>query len=305
MRIEQLQYLLDIKETHSITHTAERFFVTQQAVSSSLKRLEQEMGAVLLERKPSDVQLTEQGKLAAEFAKRVMEDLEQTIGAIAQMDMMEAATAKKRCLRIGSASALNNVVMPKVFNVLQQRGEPLEINIVEMPVDRLFDEVLEGKCDVAFISMNTDYIKEQMEQRQQAADRLRCKSLMRDKLLACMSSKSSYAKQDKITKEQISSHTKTLYHITPIERYKEEAYEQSIICSNDLELHKRMLLQNDIFTLMTQMTYQTLFKSKKLTAKPIELEEKVEITHGILYRVDADEVIHDFITLVEECMRRL
>lgn len=40
MRIEQLRYLSDIQNTHSISKTAKRFFVSQQAMSNSLKQLE-------------------------------------------------------------------------------------------------------------------------------------------------------------------------------------------------------------------------------------------------------------------------
>ena len=66
-----------------------------------------------------------------------------------------------------------------------------------------------------------------------------------------------------------------------------------------------MLLQNDIFTLMPQVTFMHLFKGKKLTAKPVQLSEAVEITHGLLYREDAAEEVHAFITLIGECMRQV
>ena len=40
MRLDQLKYLVDIAQTGSITSTSQRFFVTQQAVSKSIKQLE-------------------------------------------------------------------------------------------------------------------------------------------------------------------------------------------------------------------------------------------------------------------------
>ena len=47
MRIEQLRYLSDIQNTHSISKTAKRFFVSQQAMSNSLKQLESELKITL------------------------------------------------------------------------------------------------------------------------------------------------------------------------------------------------------------------------------------------------------------------
>ena len=39
MRMEQLKYLVDIAETKSMSKTAERMFVSPQAVSQSIKQL--------------------------------------------------------------------------------------------------------------------------------------------------------------------------------------------------------------------------------------------------------------------------
>lgn len=50
MRTEQLQYLMDILKTGSINKTAQHFFISQQAVSNSLKQLENELGCTLLNR---------------------------------------------------------------------------------------------------------------------------------------------------------------------------------------------------------------------------------------------------------------
>ena len=44
MRLEQLQCLLDVAQTGSLTSTAKRLFVSQQAVSKSIKQLEEELG---------------------------------------------------------------------------------------------------------------------------------------------------------------------------------------------------------------------------------------------------------------------
>lgn len=42
MKTEQIKYFLDIAQTHSISRTAEHFFISQQAVSDAMKRLEDE-----------------------------------------------------------------------------------------------------------------------------------------------------------------------------------------------------------------------------------------------------------------------
>lgn len=47
MKIEQVLYLEDIAKTHSITQTAQRFFMSQQSLSFSISKLEEEFSCVL------------------------------------------------------------------------------------------------------------------------------------------------------------------------------------------------------------------------------------------------------------------
>ena len=72
MRIEQLHCIVDIAETGSITATAQRQFVTQQAVSKTIKQLEKELNATLLIRTRTGVSFTEIGKELVTFAQKVL-----------------------------------------------------------------------------------------------------------------------------------------------------------------------------------------------------------------------------------------
>lgn len=302
MRLEQLKYLLDIVQTHSITATAQRFFVTQQAVSSSLKQLENEMGAILLERKSSGVTLTKQGEMAVAFAQRTLNDFEQTCDAISVIKENENQQ-NKQCIRVCSASALNNILMPKVLSVLAKDEKGTSVNIIIANPEEMFAELADGRCDIGLLSLNTDIVKRLLAEYDSAG--LCCKILMTDQLVACTSAQSSYAQQERITVEQINTMDKTLYGIIPAEKYRKDAFEGSILCSNDIEFHKRVLLQNDIYTLMPQVIYQKLFKGKKLTALPLELKNRVEITHGLIYRLEAEEEVLTFLNLMMECIRQL
>ena len=48
MRMEQLRCIVDIAKTGSLTSTAKRLFVSQQAVSKSISQLEEELGVNIL-----------------------------------------------------------------------------------------------------------------------------------------------------------------------------------------------------------------------------------------------------------------
>ena len=96
MRLEQLKCLVDIAQTGSISSTAQRLYVTQQAVSKSIKQLEQELGIEILIRTNMGVRLTPIGQKVMEFARRVLDEEEQLRQEIQESKIAEEKT--KPCI---------------------------------------------------------------------------------------------------------------------------------------------------------------------------------------------------------------
>lgn len=61
MEYKQLKYFLAVCEEQSFSAAAEKRFISQQGISKSIAKLEQEIGAPLFVRVPGGVRLTEQG----------------------------------------------------------------------------------------------------------------------------------------------------------------------------------------------------------------------------------------------------
>jgi AraC-like DNA-binding protein len=74
MRTEQLKYLVDVAETKSMSKTAEKMFVSPQAVSQSIRQLETELDIELFVRNSQGVSLTKLGEGIVEKAKAMMLD---------------------------------------------------------------------------------------------------------------------------------------------------------------------------------------------------------------------------------------
>lgn len=67
MRLEQLEYFVEISVSKSITTAAENLFVSQSALSRSIKALEDELGVALLLRSVEGVRMTEAGEVLLPF----------------------------------------------------------------------------------------------------------------------------------------------------------------------------------------------------------------------------------------------
>ena len=72
MNFDQLKYITAIGEYGSITKASRHLFISQQALSRSIKRLENEVGIDLLERSTDGSTLTREGKIFVESAKQIL-----------------------------------------------------------------------------------------------------------------------------------------------------------------------------------------------------------------------------------------
>ena len=73
MTIQQLEYILDVQRTGSISQTAKNFLVSQSSVSNSINTLEEELGYPIFERSWQGTVPTEDGQTVLAHAARVCE----------------------------------------------------------------------------------------------------------------------------------------------------------------------------------------------------------------------------------------
>lgn len=76
MRIEQLQQILEIARCGSIGKACHNLFLTQQSLSHSIKKLEDELNVTIFDRINTGMSLTEEGKLISDFSKNVLHEYE-------------------------------------------------------------------------------------------------------------------------------------------------------------------------------------------------------------------------------------
>ena len=68
MTILQLKYVIVIAGSKSLREAASRLFISQPALSSAIRELEEELGIKLFERTNKGILLTEQGKEFLSYA---------------------------------------------------------------------------------------------------------------------------------------------------------------------------------------------------------------------------------------------
>ena len=82
MDLLQLQYFRTIAQYENLTKAAQALFVSQPNLSTSLSRLEDDLGVKLFERRRGKIALTRNGKLFLTYVERELDELDNGISQV-------------------------------------------------------------------------------------------------------------------------------------------------------------------------------------------------------------------------------
>ena len=136
-------YIKAIAELGSISAAAENLGISQPALSSHLKKIESEVGAILFDRSRQPLELTEAGHVYLDYLDRTQsleKELEQTI---ADIEGLETGS-----LTIGGATFFNIAYIPRAIGAFAKEFPGVDIEIVDGNVPFLTTEALKGRLDL-------------------------------------------------------------------------------------------------------------------------------------------------------------
>ena len=291
MRFEQLEYLEAVAENGSFSAAAQKLYVTQQAVSISMKQLEEEMGRPLFVKENNKTVLTEYGEQMLAFARNTLAEKE----SLAER-FREGMPQMRTHVRIGSTSCVANLALPSVIAGYEARKQKLFFEITSMETMlAVLEQVKSGEKDIGFISINAESFRQKFALFE---EELVSEILMRDEIVAVMKKESYSGSRESLEEAVFERQWKTLFNVEPADEWCSHLMDVPFSASsNDIEFHRAMLEKMSATVVMTGLSYQHFFNTRKYIALPIENQE-VTILHTAVYRRDVDAVIQEIVRKV-------
>jgi LysR family hydrogen peroxide-inducible transcriptional activator len=147
MELHQLRYLVAVADSRGFTAAAEFCHVTQPTMSHQIRKLEEELGEPLLQRRRDGAHLTPLGERIYLHAREVMKN----IGAVEQ-----AASAFSHriqgLLKIGVIPTIAPYFLPGLLRLSQKRYPGIDFQVTEEPTERLLSSIVTGALDLAILS---------------------------------------------------------------------------------------------------------------------------------------------------------
>ncbi len=147
MNIQQIRYVLEVASSSSMREASTRLFISQPALSASIRELEDEIGILLFDRTNKGITLTEEGREFVDYAKKVASQYE-----ILEDRYLSKDSDKERF----SVSTQHYNFSIKAFTDVIRRYDPekFSFSIHETKTKDVLDDVRNLKSEVGIVSFS-------------------------------------------------------------------------------------------------------------------------------------------------------
>jgi DNA-binding transcriptional LysR family regulator len=152
MRIEQLQYLVEVAETGSINLAAEKFYISQQGLGDAIKKLEKEFGVDLLQRSYKGVYLTETGKIFVEKAKVLLSHIEEFKKEFQSNNAIGVSPLKGSLkIAVSASPLLDNNLLQNTLALFNKEHPRVNIIIAESDLNNVISYVADNRANIGIL----------------------------------------------------------------------------------------------------------------------------------------------------------
>lgn len=252
MRIEQLQYLIEIAETGSINLAAKNCYLSQQGLSEAIQKLEKEFGIELLDRSHKGVHLTEQGRLFVEKSKIIMNNIDEL-----KKDFQPKKTNKIPSLKgnlkiiVSALPLLNHSLFLSVLTSFSKKHPKVNIIIGEKDFLDAVEAIANDKADIGII-VSAERLLAEHDLNQN--NKVIFEKLYSDKVVMCVSKSLPIANRKSISFKNAAKYPIIVYQPNNNEisdnswyfnRLKEVSNIKNFIITSNLDIYKETITKGN------------------------------------------------------------
>lgn len=136
----------NVAETLNMSKSAQNLFITQSAVSQTIKDIENKFALKLFIRQNKKLHLTQEGKELYICTKKIINLLEN-----AQLCLENFNTLKKGRVCIGASTTIGNYLLPELVKTFKEQYPDIDINIFIGNTHEVIDKLRLSDIDVGLI----------------------------------------------------------------------------------------------------------------------------------------------------------
>lgn len=138
-----MEYVYAVWKERSFSNAAKKLYISQPALSNSIKRVEDKVGAPIFDRSTSPIQLTDVGQKYLDAVEQILAIQENFAHYLS--DSQDLQTGR---LTIGSGAMVSSYILPTLISQFKERFPLVEVDIVESSEERLEKLLMDGVIDL-------------------------------------------------------------------------------------------------------------------------------------------------------------
>ncbi len=285
MELRQLKHFVAAAERGSISAAARSMNLAQPAISSSIKKLEQELKAPLFNRRDRGITLTVAGNEFLSHAKQILKQAEDAKLAMQAMEGLDQGLVD-----VAVPSMLGSYYFPPLVMAFRHQYPNIDMNILDTGTRNIRRMLLEGEVELGVVA-SKDLTPE-----------LESGPLIREEMVVCMAVDHPLAEKELIEYSDFLAHDLVLfqkgyYHHTLIDRVSQQVNIKPKVAfsSNLLPLIKAVIRQGYAISPMWKVAIRD---DDEIVTRPFA--ETFEIDLSLAWRKDsylsrANQTFRDFL----------
>lgn len=150
LSLRQLKGFISVATTSSFTKTSQRMHLSQAALSTMIRELENQLGCRLFHRSTRSVELTDAGRRFVPIATHVVESLESAAKDIAQLGRQQGTL-----LHVGVTPTVAHSLLPIALNRFREQHPHVTINAADYSPGELVQLTETGQLDAGYGALFT------------------------------------------------------------------------------------------------------------------------------------------------------
>lgn len=206
MRIEHLEYLLEVARCKSISAAAKRLYLSQTSLSGIINALEKELNVKLFQRTHRGVVLSPEGEEVVALARDIVEKSDR------MQQIFSASRNMRRIVNLVLYPSVSGCLSVELTRRMSGQCADVALQIHEAPYNRIFSSISEGVAKIAVGAESTNSFDPQYEMHNTG---FAIETLYEDAFYALLSAQHPYARRQQVDVSELLGERIAITHCYP------------------------------------------------------------------------------------------
>ena len=144
MELRNLKYFAAIAQTKSLTKASKQLHIAQPALSLSIKRLEEDLGVQLFDRRRRGMHLTRHGETFLVHADALIKQVNRARESVSSGDLENP----QGTVNIGMVGSVVNAMIEPVFRITREKYPNIDVSVNESSITEIIQQLEIGHYDL-------------------------------------------------------------------------------------------------------------------------------------------------------------